>query len=1059
MERLITWFIDNPVAANLLMFILIMTGIMGLQGVHKEEFPDVEVQIITITVPYLGAAPAEVESGVCTRIEEAVEGIEGIDKINTTAAEGMCVVSIELAIATEIGKALDDVKAQVNAITTLPANTERPIVSQMTLRTMVNQILVSGATDEHTLKDLTEQVREELLELPQISHVEMMYVREDEISVEISERTLRQYGLSLRAVADAIRDSSIDVPGGSLKTAGGEILLRATGQRYQAEQFANIPVISRADGTIVTLADIATISEGFENKDMGASLNGDPAMMLQVSRYGEEDTLDVANAVIAYVEAKQATLPPGLRVTIWRNEADDLLHRLQALLNNAFGGLLLVILLLTLFLKTRLALWVSAGIPVSILGALALFPAFDLSISTVSLVGFLLSLGILVDDAIVIGERVYAYELIEPDGRLAAIKGTTEVAVPVFFGVLTTIAAFIPVVSVESDLGKMLSAIGVTVMLCLVFSLVESQLILPSHLAHRRKARGQSALGARWEQFQEKISAVLENFAQTTYRNLVSAAVRARYVTVACGAGAMIVVLAMIISERVIFQFFPAVTADDLYARVELPEGTPLAVTLEATARLEAAADRLTADLDAMTTDGLPAARARFTSIGQAISRSGMSLSAASNGAHIAEVSLALRPVTERGGLTPLEAINRWRDYTGTIPDVVELSFSAAALSMGADINIELRGKDDHMLGNAATEIGDLLASFDGVLDISDSYRSGKQELTLAINDNGRSLGLTQADLGRQVRQAFYGAEAQRVQRGRDDVRVMVRYPESERDALSHFENMRVRLADGSRVPVLSVADVVLGRGYSAIRRVDGSRVVNITASTDRTKISPEALYSSIADKQIPEILSRHPGVGFHLAGEAEERAEALGGLIRMSVVALLVIYALLAIPLKSYLQPLVVMSSIPFGLLGAILGHFIMREDLVFFSILGIVALSGVVVNASLVLVDYVNRQRRNTAIAAEDAVIAAGVTRFRPIVLTSLTTFIGLVPLMINRDFDTILFVPLAISLGFGVVFATTVTLLLIPALYMVLEDFQRWIRGGDYKIQGEQSLSSSP
>jgi multidrug efflux pump subunit AcrB len=517
----------------------------------------------------------------------------------------------------------------------------------------------------------------------------------------------------------------------------------------------------------------------------------------------------------------------------------------------------------------------------------------------------------------------------------------------------------------------------------------------------------------------------------------------------------MILVLAMIVSERVIFQFFPAVTADDLYARVELPEGTPLAVTLEATARIEAAADRLSADLDAMTEDGLPAARARFTSIGQVIARSGMSLSAASGGAHVAEVSLALRPVSERGGLTPLEAISRWREYTGAIPDVVELSFSAAALSMGADINIELRGKDDRMLGKVASEIGDLLASFDGVLDISDSYRSGKQELTLAINDNGRSLGLTQAELGRQVRQAFYGAEAQRVQRGRDDVRVMVRYPESERDTLSHFETMRVRLLDGSRVPVLSVANVVLGRGYSAIKRVNGSRVVNITASTDRTRISPEALYSRIADDEIPGILSRHPGVEFHLAGEAEARAEALGGLIRMSVVALLVIYALLAIPLRSYLQPLVVMSSIPFGLLGAILGHFIMRQDLVFFSILGIVALSGVVVNASLVLVDYVNRQRRSGAMAAEQAVIAAGVTRFRPIILTSLTTFIGLVPLMINRDFDTILFVPLAISLGFGVVFATTVTLLLIPALYMVLEDFQRWVRGGDYRIQGEQTL----
>jgi multidrug efflux pump subunit AcrB len=881
-------------------------------------------------------------------------------------------------------------------------------------------------------------VRDELTEDPRISQVELLYARPYEIAIEVPEAVLRRYALSFDRIAAAVREASLDVPGGVVKSAGGEILLRTRGQRYGGAEFADIVVMKRADGTALHLGEIATIVDGFEDTDLRVRYDGKPAMLLKVSRVGEEDTLDIARAVKDYLERKEPELPGGMQIVVSRDESQDLVDRLDALLSSAWGGLALVVLILTLFLRLRIALWVSMGIPISILGAIALFPVFGLTISSLSLMGLLLVLGIIVDDATVVGERVFALEMQGMGAREAAIRGTSEVSVPVVFGVLTTMAAFLPIITLRGEMASFFSAVGVTVVLCLVFSLLESQLILPAHLA----AHAEHGRGTNWlERLQDRIFDALERFIERRYRPLMRWVIAQRYVVCALGLAAMIVMGGMIASGRIVFQYFPSVEGDRLYASLTLPEGTPVEVTQQAAARLERSAEELRRRMDADNAGASSDVLHVMSSVGMRVGRGSLDSSRGGDG-NQAEVLVELRPGVERGGMSSHEAAALWRELTGAIPDALELSFTAEAFSAGKAIDIQLRGRDVQQLGVAAAELREVLARFDGVHDVSDSYRAGKQEMQLKIRPEAELLGLSQRDLGRQVRQAFYGEEVQRVQRGRDDVRVMVRLPQAERVSIGDFENLRIRTAEGAEVPSLAVADVALGRGYSTIRRVDGQRVISVLGDVDRDVVEPERVLAAIQQVELPKLATKYPGISFALAGEAEDRAEALDSLMGMTLMALLIIYALLAVPLHSYLQPLVIMSAIPFGVIGALLGHLLMGQPLMFFSLLGIVALSGVVVNASLVLVDYVNQQRL-AGVEVGEAVLRAGVVRFRPILLTSATTALGLAPLMATADISTMMFVPLAISLAYGVVFATVVTLLLVPALYLVLDDLLVWLR----------------
>ena len=1035
MKRIIAWFVSNPVAANLLMMILIVGGLISVFQIRQEEMPPIELDMVSVSVPYLGAAPEEVENGVSLRIEEAMEGIQGIYRMTSSASEGNGTVMLELEADVNRIQTANEIKSQIDAISTFPVETERPIVSLLTTLNDGLEIAISGDADERTLKELGLEMREEIAAIEGISNVELAYARPDEISIEVSEQTLRRMGLTFDQVANAVRRSSLDMPGGSIKSGAGEILLRTQGQAYTGEDFRDIVVVSREDGTRVYLDEIATIIDGFQEGDTQARFDGQPAAIVRVNQVGDEDVVEISEKVWAYVEEARPRMPDGIDLTIWRDESETLEARIDILLGSAATGLALVLLLLTLPLQFRLAMWVAAGIPIAMLGTIAVFGPLGITISTLSVVAFILVLGIVVDDAIVVGERVYAHEQQGKDQFTAAIEGTSEVAVPVIFGVLTTIAAFTPLMFAPGNLGQLLSVIAYVVAICLFFSIVESQLILPAHLAHRKISAPTdriNAFHAGWRRLQQRIAAGIERFAQDTFGPALDRVIESRYTALALGASVLLVALALILSDRIEIQFMPQIEGDSIVARVEMPEGVDVEQTARAARQIEEAALQLKAELDAANPDRPSLIEHIFTSVGQTL---GGRFRAAPQ-SHTAELVLSILPLSERGNVSVTDVADRWRELTGPVYDSVSLTFATTGLTVGDAISIRLQGRNVDDLANAAAELRAELARFDGVQDITDSFRSGKQEARLSLLPEGRQLGLTLNDLARQARQAFYGEEVQRVQRGVEDIRVMVRYPEAERRSLGDLEDMRIRAADGTEIPFAAVAEIELGRGYSTITRVDRQRVVTVSADVDRDVVTPEAVLRTLEAEALPRILSGYRGIGYSLTGEQEQRNESFGGLMNFIPVALLMIYALLAIPLRSYLQPLVIMSIIPFGALGAIIGHLIMGWSIIITSIFGLIALAGVVINSSLVLVDYINRQRR-MGVDVREAVHRACIVRFRPILITSSTTFAGLMPLMLNDNPATAFFVPMSISLAWGVLFATGITLFLVPCLYMIVED----------------------
>ncbi|MBQ74619.1 MAG: cobalt-zinc-cadmium resistance protein [Gammaproteobacteria bacterium] len=1053
MQKIITWFVDNPIAANLLMMIFVAGGSISLLTMHKEEFPNIEPGVIVVRVPYLGAAPVEVEQAVCIRIEEAIEGIDGIDRMESRASEGMCVVTLELLPDTNISLALNDVKGRVDAISTFPAETEKPVVSTMQFRGKTITVTLSGETDEAALKLLATELRDEISSLEDVSQVSVEYARPWEISIEVSEQVLRQYNLTITAIANAVRRSSLDLPGGSIKTEGGEVLLRSMGQAYRGYEYESIVVLTRPDGTNLTLGEIATVRDAFEEGYLRAKFDGERAVTVTVYRMGDEDVITSSDAVKKYIEAKTPYLPKGIKITIWADESIKLNRRISALTRNAWAGLTLVLLILTVFLRFKVAMWVAAGIPIAILGAIWMFPFAGINISSLSVLAFILVLGIVVDDAIVIGERVYSHESVDNTHREAAIAGTHEVVVPVVFGVLTTMAAFLPIVFLQGHMGEFFSITGWVVLICLVFSLLECLLVLPAHLAHRRTEGyifGETGFVKWWIKFQGFFANGLKTFALNVYKPFLQKVLEWRWVTWSVGTAVLILALALIASERVVFQFFPAVEGDRVFVTLTMPDGINVDLTEQGAKKIELAAIQLRDEIDQDLgyPEGKHSIKHILLSIGTAAARSIGPPRMTSGGSHLAEVVIDLVPIHERPGWNANRIADRWREITGHVPDAIELQFSADTFSAGDPIGLRLRGRDVDQLREAALHLRTELGRYPGVMDVSDSFRAGKQEIKLDILPEAKPLGLTLNDLARQVRQAFYGEEAQRIQRGTDDVRVMVRYPEEERRSLGNLEDMRIRTTDGTEVPFSSVAQVTYGSGFSTIRREDRQRVVRVRGDVNRALVSPELVItdmekalcekgSSFTDRKIPCTNSLFPTVTYSLSGEAEERDKALGSLFSTIPLAMMIIFALLAIPLKSYMQPLVIMSVIPFGAVGAIVGHFIMGWNLVFFSLLGIIALSGVVVNASLVLVHYINRQRRQ-GVPVFEAVTMAGVARFRPIVLTSVTTFVGLIPLMTDTNPETFMFIPMGISLAYGVLFATVITLFLVPSLYLMLEDW---------------------
>lgn len=1044
MKGAIAWFARNSVAANLLMLVIVVGGLLVLPRLKMEIFPAVEADLVVVSVPYRGASPGEVEQGVCIRVEERIQGIEGIDRLECTASEGAGVVLAEVHSWADTDKVLDDIKTEVDAIDTFPEEAEKPIVKRATFRARVINVAVYGDVDERTLREYGQKVRDDVAELPGITVARLRNARDYEISIEVSESDLLRHALTFDQVVDAVRRSSLDLPAGSIKTGAGEISLRTKGQAYAGHEFETIVLVANPDGSRVLLGDVAEVIDGFEDSDRWAKFDGKPSVMVQVYRVGDQGALDVAAQVKEYVAEAQRSMPPGLSLTTWQDESVYLRARLDTLIANGRVGFFLILGVLAMFLRFRLAFWVGLGVPIAMLGTLIVLPWFDVSINLLSLFAFLVVLGILVDDAIVVGENIHTHQELGEDPLESAITGAQEVAVPVTFGVLTTIAAFSPLLMIPGDMGKMTRQIPTVVITALVFSFIESKLILPAHLAHAR-ARGNKE-GAfqwhAWKRFQATVVAGLDRLTNGPYARFLAWAVEWRYSTAATGVALVLLTGGLVGGGWVRFDFMPAIEGDNVVAFLTLPQGTPADVTADAVAKLEASAEEVRRELDdtGAGSDG-SIYHHILSSIGEQPYRkqqereSSGNVGPLANEPHTGEVNIELAP-SERRNVTSLQVANLWRQKTPPIPDTVELGFTSSMFDAGEALHIELRGENGEALRDAAAALKLRVAQYPGVFDVTDSFRGGKQEVSLSIRESAEALGLSLHDLARQVRQAFYGDEAQRIQRGRDDVRVMVRYPEESRKSLGDVEQMRVRMADGTAVPFSAVGEYELDRGYSTIFRADRRRIVSVTADVDENVTTPNEIIADLKKNVLPTLLAGYEGVTYTLQGEQAEQTEFSTFMLRGFGIAMLVIFALLAIPLGSYVQPLIIMTAIPFGMIGAILGHLLMGWDMSMFSVIGMVAVSGVVVNDSLVLVDYVNRKRLE-GVAVTDAVRQAGISRLRPILLTSLTTFAGLSPLLAEQSVQAQFLIPMAISLAFGVLFSTGVTLILVPTAYTIVDD----------------------
>jgi multidrug efflux pump subunit AcrB len=1037
-KGIIAWLASNHVAANLLMLMILAFGIVSAFSIRKQTTPDFELNTISVRVPYLGAAPQEVEEGVVIKIEEAIQDVKGIVEINSTASENVGSVTAEVAIGVDINEVLSEVKTRVDAISTFPALTEKPVIYKEEIPIHVVFISLYGEMDEFTRKILAQSIRDELTALPEVNQVQFLGDTPFEISIEVSEHALRQYGLTMTEISDAIKRSSVDLPGGTINASGGDILLRTEGQVYTGAEFAELVLRTYADGTRLTVGDVAVINDGFVERRGFGHYNKQRSATLRVLASGGQNELATAEAVKEFIAKRTDSLPDGVAMEMWVDRSHYLKGRLELMLWNLLQGAILVFLALTLFLRLKVAFWVILGIPVAFFGAIALMPygPWPVTINMISLFGFILVLGIVVDDAIIIGESIYTK--IRSDGHSLdnVIKGTQKVAVPATFGVLTTIAAFMPMLFVDGVVAPFFAAMAVVVVLCLMFSLVESKLILPAHLVHanlppvdEEKIFSPYNTVAMWrwpakflQRFQRRFQHGFMSFIENRYKPWLERAVDNRGVTLVVFASVLIVTFGLVLGPHVRTVLFPEVPGDFVVMNLEMQDGTSAEERNAVVGRLE---DAILGVNDAFLAEN-PDSNKPVNHVG-AFTRGD------TGGVIFAEIDK-----DEDRKLQYDDISNMWREAAGDIAGVKTLTFSGGGgLGGGDPISFALTGDNIETLRAAGNELVEKLGEYDGVFDIANSLDAGGKEIRLKIKPEAEALGLTMASLGRQVRQAFYGEEAQRIQRGKDELKVMVRYPQEDRRSVSDLENMRIRTPSGDEVPFSSVAEVEYAQAYSAIRRLDRKRTANVTADIDREKVEPGEVIKDVSENYLPDLLARYPGVGYKLSGASQEEVALIKSLTIASIAALFLIYALIAIPLHSYMQPLIIMSVIPFGIIGAVIGHIIMGRSLSMFSLFGLIALAGVVVNDSLILVDFINKARAE-GVRIKDAVIQSGTQRFRAIILTSLTTAAGLMPIMFEKSVQAQFIQPMAISMAFGIIFATVITLFLIPAMYMLLIDW---------------------
>ncbi|MGM0556623.1 MAG: efflux RND transporter permease subunit [Myxococcota bacterium] len=1042
-EGAIAWMTTNSVAANLLMVVLIVGGLIMINRVKQEVFPEIERDMVRVEIAYPGASPEEVESGVLLAVEESIRGIDGIEEIRGDAAEGRASVSADLLRGADKDKALNDITAAVGRITSLPQDAERPVVSLASNQQQVLSIIISGDKTPRELERLAEETRRQLLTKKTVSLVKITGMPPPEISIEVSQESLRRYGLTLQQVADAVRASSIELPGGGVRTEGGEVLLRTTERKEFGWEFDDVAVLSRPDGTRVTLADIATIKDTYRETDEAAYLNGERAVQVQVFRVGDQTPIDVSDTVKDYLD-NDLQAPQGVSYQVWNDRSDIYRDRINLLLENAGLGLILVLLLLGLFLKPRLAFWVTLGIIISFMGAILLMPALGVSLNMISLFAFLLALGIVVDDAIVVGEAIFNARS-EHDNLIdAAIAGTREVAVPVVFAVLTTMVAFTPLLFIPGMMGQFFENIPMIVIPILLFSLVEALGILPAHLAHGKTS--EDSFLAKISAPQRAFSNWVEYAIDAYYRPFVEKVVEYRYITIAASLGLLVLTAGVIGGGLVKFNFFPEIEGDQSNVSIEMPFGTSVGET-ERVMKIATDAARTV-----MRENGgeEKLGRGVYAQIGRVVEQGGPQGARVSTGSHVSQVTVSLVPPDQRE-LSAAEFTSLWREEMGTVAGVERLNFEfSIGPGTGAPVSFELRHGDQDILERAAKDAAAALDEYTGVFDINDGFQEGKPQLDFELLPAARALGVTEADLARQVRNAFYGAEARREQRGRNELRIFVRRPRDERETMYSIEKMMIRTPNGGEIPLERAAKITRGTSPTEIERENGSRAVDLSADVDLEQTTPNSVMSSVESELLPMLMDKYPGLSWEKSGQQMQQEDSFEALSTGMMIALMVMFALMAVTFRSYIQPLVIMFAIPFGAVGATIGHLVLGYNLSLISVLGLIALSGVVVNDSLVLIAAANDYRRKGE-GAHQAIVDAGARRFRPILLTSLTTFFGLAPMIAETSVQAKFLIPMAISLGFGVLFVTVIALVIVPATYMVVEDVRQLFMSEDEAVPG--------
>ena len=1032
----IAYMASNSVAANLLMWAIIAAGLVSLTGLEREAWPTVPFYHIEVSMVYPGATPEEVEESIVVKIEDQVSGLDDVKAVKSVAAPGVASVRIQMDSGTDMARALNDIESAVNRIQSFPVSAERPQFREMTNRQSMMRLIVYGDVPEHSLKELAYQIEDEFTTLPSVSQVEVSGIRKYEISIEVPLHRLRALGLTLTDIANTIRRSSLDLSAGSIDTRESQVRVRTLGQNYDQQDFEEIVLLSGSDGTVLRLGDIAEVRDGFQETDLIIQYQNHPAVFVEVYRADGEQVMDVATTVREHLANEVIpSLPDGVGVTMWNDESQDYEERADLLLKNGILGLLLVLFALTLFLQIRLALWVAVGLAVSGIGALAVMLALDFAINTISLFSFVLAIGIVVDDAIVVAEHIHYERMRGTPGIVAAIRGVRRIKVPLTFAVLTSVAAFMPLLFIPGGVGEVWSALPVIVIAMLLISLVESLLVLPNHLSHLPGPEWvpTRAFDRFFARIQNRVDIQLNRFVQGPLDRGLRFATDQPTVTMAGAVGLLVLSIALIPAGIIPTNFAGVVEGNFATATLEMPDGTTAQRTYEVARELEEAGHRVIQQLSHdRPADAPPLLSGVMVTVGQRprIQGGGLNPAATLNPeANIATIQFKLLGAQHRQ-ISTVEFVQAWREEVGILPYVRGIIFSGEIIDFGNPVETVLSHPDPERLADIASSVVDGLRGVGGVFDIRSDHTPGIPEVQLGLRPEARTLGLTLDDLAGQARAAFFGAEAIRIQRGREEVRVYVRLPSDERESITDVERYLLRTPGGAEVPLTSAASLNSGTSPPAILRRDGQRVITVTADVDPVVISGGEANAILVNSILADLIAANPDLTYMLGGEQQQQIESLDALYRGFAIAMLMIFALLAIPLRSYTKPFIVMAVIPFGFIGVILGHWILGIAVSAQSLMGFFGLSGVVVNDSLVMIDFID-QELEEGIPERTAIIEGAKGRFRPIMLTSVTTFLGFTPLILERAIQAQFLVPFAASLGFGILITTALLMMVVPAL----------------------------